>query len=278
MEREHNRQIEPWITAFQTRKMTGQSHPVHDFLFDYYQCKRRIIREWHPPVEFVLEGENTFRFIKTHLYTQEERGVFLDITKISLEEVSRMKWIISLLKNALQRRSQHNCFGLHEWAMVYKEERIRHQNTPLRLNQEEIENLIYSQTVRCTHYDAFRFFTKEARPLNTLQPTRDQRLNDEQFGCIHFNMDLFKWCYKLSPWISSELLLKCFLLAVEARELDMRASPYDLQSFGLPPIYIETPQGRTDYQDLQKRIGDKGRELTHLFLDECCKVLAGAGH
>lgn len=278
MARHHREQIEPWVKAFQNRKMTGQKHPVHDFLFEYYRCKRRLIKDWHPPVELRLEGQGAQSFLKSPRYSEDDQGVYLDPTEMKPDETSRMAWIIQLIDNALSKRSQHNCYGLHEWAMLYKEERIRHQDTPLRLDPKEIERLIESHTVRCTHYDAFRFFTKEAQPLNTLQPSQEERINNEQFGCIHFNMDLFKWCYKLHPWISSELLVKCFILATEARELDMRASPYDLQHYELTPIFIETAEGRAQYQVLQMQIANKGRALARLFLDECCKVMAGSNH
>lgn len=258
--------------------MTGKNHPVYDFLFEYYRCKRRLITDWHPPVEVHLEGQDAQMFLKCPRYSEDRLGVYLDITTIKPDETSRMAWVVQLIENALSKRSQHNCYGLHEWALVYKEERIRHQDTPLRMDREAIERLLESQTVRCTHYDAFRFFTKEAQPLNTLQPSREERLNDEQFGCIHFNMDLFKWCYKLTPWISSELALRCFFLATEARELDMRASPYDLHAYGLTSIFIETAEGRAHYQVLQKQISTKGRMLAKLLLNECCKVIACSSH
>jgi hypothetical protein len=35
-----------------------------------------------------------------------------------------------------------------------------------------------------------------------------------------------------------------FRLARDVRELDMRASPYDLADLGYPPVRIETPEGR----------------------------------
>lgn len=48
------------------------------------------------------------------------------------------------------------------------------------------------------------------------------------------NMDLYKWAYKLSPLVPSELVADCFALAREIRTLDMRASPYDLADPGVP--------------------------------------------
>lgn len=51
---------------------------------------------------------------------------------------------------------------------------------------------------------------------------------------LHANMDLYKWCYKLGPLAESELLFDCLELAAAARELDIRASPYDLSAYGYP--------------------------------------------
>ena len=64
-------------------------------------------------------------------------------------------------------------------------------------------------------------------------------------------MDLYKWAYKLIPATPAELLADCFELAVEVRELDMRASPYDLAALGYPPVRIETPAGRAEYARAQ---------------------------
>jgi hypothetical protein len=270
--------IQPWVDAFQERRGKGEKHPVHDFLFHYYQCKRRLITEWHPPFGVILDGEQAGLFLKDAVYSQNETGVFIDRSKLTENVASRIDWIVQLLENARTRRSLHRCFGLHEWAMIFKGECIRHEDTPLRLSPKEIERVIESQTIRCSHYDAFRFFTEAARPLNKIQPQSEDRFVNEQFGCVHFNMDLFKWCYKLNPWISSELTLNCFLLAVEARELDMRASPYDLSAFGYDPIKIETPEGREAYQTLQKQMEEEGRQLAAIFLGECCKVIHPTGH
>jgi len=261
--------ILPWVEAFRNRRERRLKHPVHDFLFEYYQCKRRHITEWHPPIGVVLQGDEARKFLKNLNYSANENGVFLDPGKITEPVIRRSEWIRKLLEAAQTRPSQTNCYGLHEWAMIYKSDCIRHQDTPLRLEPEEVEKVIESNTIRCTHYDAFRFFTEQAIPFNTLQPKHEERKQNEQFGCIHFNMDLFKWCYKLHPWISSELMLDCFTLAMEARELDMRASPYDLRSYGYEAITIETPEGRLEYQSYQKALGDKGKLLASRLLEEC---------
>ena len=64
---------------------------------------------------------------------------------------------------------------------------------------------------------------------------------------------------RLFPFASSELVADALELAIRARELDMRASPYDLSSvdvtelrydFDLTPILIETESGRTKFKNL----------------------------
>ena len=72
-------------------------------------------------------------------------------------------------------------------------------------------------------------------------------------------MDCYKWAYKLGPLIDSELLMDCLELAADARELDMRASPYDLSDYGFAPIAIETPAGRAEYVRAQQDIAERGR-------------------
>ena len=130
------------------------------------------------------------------------------------------------------RSGSFGCFGLHEWAMVYGADTIRHAGWPLRVSPREIADLVESLGPRCTHYDAFRFFTPAARPLNKYQPTRAATSALEQPGCLHANMDLYKWAFKLAPFTASELTADCFDLARSVRALDMRASPYDFTALG----------------------------------------------
>ena len=120
----------------------------------------------------------------------------------------------------------------------------RHEDWPLRLGAAGTDAVVESQPVRCSHFDAFRFFTPSARPLNSLQPSRSEQVMLEQPGCLHATMDLYKWTFQLLPLVPSALVAQCFELARDAREVDMRASPYDLRQLGLEPIRIEEPEGR----------------------------------
>jgi hypothetical protein len=70
-------------------------------------------------------------------------------------------------------------------------------------------------------------------------------------------MDLYKFAHKIAPWCSSELIADAFMLAADARRIDMRASPYDLQDQGFEPIRIETTDGREEYVREQRRIAEQ---------------------
>ncbi len=148
-----------------------------------------------------------------------------------------------ILRATAGRAGSFGCFGLHEWAMVYRQDEHRHP-APLRLGQGGTDDVVEAHDLRCTHFDAFRFFTPEAVPRNSEAPTRELQPALEQPGCLHAGMDLYKWAVKLGPLVPGELLLDAFALARDVRTLDMQASPYDLTAWGYAPVAIETADGQ----------------------------------
>ncbi|MCH1571078.1 MAG: hypothetical protein L7S64_07005, partial [Longimicrobiales bacterium] len=160
------------------------------------------------------------------------------------------------------RTANFGCYGVHEWAMVYGGHDVRHAETiPLRLSQAEVDNFVESRPVACSHFDAYRFFAPDAKPMNRIELEWSTRHELEQPGCIHANMDLYRWAYTSMPWIGSDLLLDCFELAVALRVLDMQASPYDLRRLGFEPVQVETPNGRRDYQRRQRDLSERAAVL-----------------
>ena len=127
--------------------------------------------------------------------------------------------------------------------------------------------------VQCSHIDAYRFFTRAAEPRNTLTPTRETQQQLEQPGCLHATMDLYKWAYKLGPAVPGDLLADCFALAADVRELDMRASPYDLTGLGWTAVAIETPEGKAEYVAAQRGFAARGASLRGRLLDVCRALL-----
>jgi hypothetical protein len=184
-----------------------------------------------------------------------------------------------LAPSCAQRPAQFGCFGLHEWAMVYRSapDDVRHATWALRVPVDEVARVVEAAPLRCTHYDAFRFFTEPARPLNLIQPTRPTMPDHEQGGCLPTNMDLYKYAYKLSPLVPSEMVADCFELARDIREVDMRASPYDLTALGYEPIAIETTEGRGEYTVAQRGFADRAAVLRARLLATLPDGASGLG-
>jgi len=80
-------------------------------------------------------------------------------------------------------------------------------------------------------------------------------------GVRHANMDLYKWAYKLTPLLPSEIVMDCFELSWRVRTMDMRASPYDLADWGYTPIAIETAEGKAEYVRLQRGFAEESQAL-----------------
>jgi hypothetical protein len=163
--------------------------------------------------------------------------------------------------------------------MVYRLEQaeVRHSAWPLRLGQQGTDAVVESHQIACSHFDAYRFFTPAARPRNSLSPTRADQAAYEQPGCLHAGMDLYKWASKLTPAIPSELVMDCFELARDVRELDMRASPYDLRELGYLPVPIETSEGKALYAAEQRAFAARGQALRRRLLETIDQVLVSAG-
>lgn len=259
----HLAQVAPYTDAFVKRRSLGLKHPVHDFLFTYYPCSPLKLKQWVPSFEedLIVSPEilAEFPWLNNDWFCLNQNVLSLNKTCIQEHLYGLAEFVENLCGQILQRPPRFGCFGLHEWAMVYKSspEAIRHSGYRLRLSSKDLADFVESQTICCSHYDAYRFFTKEARPLNILNPILETRLEMEQGGCLHANMDLYKWSTKLWPWIGSDFIAKAFFLALEGRELDMRASPYDLTDDGYTPVYIETEGGREVYQKEQRAFTER---------------------
>jgi hypothetical protein len=168
---------------------------------------------------------------------------------------------------------------MHEWAMVYRlsPDDVRHRAWPLRLGGDGTDAVVEGHRLACSHFDAFRFFTDDARPLNTLQPGRDDRPAFEQPACLHAGMDLYKHAFRLSPMVGSDLVADCFELAREIRVLDMRASPYDLSGLGLTPVRVETADGKQEYAAAQQAFAERGGPLRSRLVAACERLLEARG-
>ncbi|WP_233439587.1 MULTISPECIES: 3-methyladenine DNA glycosylase [Lentzea] len=257
----------------QERKLRKEKHPVMDFLFTYYSHRPVRLERWHPGPGVVLE--DAAEYLEFPHYKATPDGVALDVESFLGQRAKTVEFVRQLLTATLSRPPRLGCFGLHEWAMVYRQEpeEIRHNAWPLRLGSDGTDRVVEASRIQCGHFDAFRFFTQPARPRNALQPTREDQVANEQPGCLHANMDLFKWAYKMEPATPSDLVADCFELAADVRELDMRASPYDLAGLGYDPVPIETPDGRAEYARQQAAFAERARPLRERLVFVCQSIL-----
>jgi len=272
----HESRVRAWTDPHVSRAGRGEKHPVYDFLFSYYAFRPSWLRQWHPGPDVTLAGDAAREFLRWPEYRETSGGIAIDPATIPEKRRVSIAWMHDLLATMTARPPAFGCFGLHEWAMVYRQtpDEIRHNAHPLRFPPDELARIVESQPVRCTHFDAFRFFTAPARPLNKFQPERTTVIEHEQRGCLHANMDLYKWAFKLAPFTPGELIADCFALARDIREMDMRASPYDLRALGFEPIQIETPEGRMDYERHQRAFTARGEPLRTRLLNLCERLLA----
>nr|WP_246134062.1 3-methyladenine DNA glycosylase [Microbacterium hatanonis] len=246
------------------RASRGETHPVDDFLFTYYSYKPAVLRRWHPGagVELADADERAgWRWYRSNGYG----GVVVDVDAFRADRGDLITAVFRLLRATSQRPAHFGCFGLHEWAMVYRDAAPRH-DVPLRLSAAETDAVVEASELRCTHFDAYRFFTDAAVPRNHEPLSRDLQVAREQPGCLHAGMDLYKWAMKLGPVVPGELLLDAFALARDIRTLDMQASPYDLRNWGYEPVTIETVEGKTEYGRRQRAFSARASEIrAHLL-------------
>ncbi len=265
----HAARVDAFVEPHLARRAEQVAHPVHDFLFTYYSQRPAQLRRWHPGYGVGLAEAADYAELK---------GYVSDPVTVSeayvLSQQPLLRQLHTLLVATAGRAPQLGCFGLHEWAMVHRsaEHGTRH-DYPLRLGQDGTDAVVESHRIGCSHFDAFRFFTPSARPLNVLRPSRDDRPDFEQPGCLHAGMDLYKHAFRLTPMVPSDLVADCFELARDIRELDMRAAPYDLTGLGFEPVAIETTEGKATYVEAQRGFAERGAPLRARLIEECERLL-----
>jgi hypothetical protein len=258
-------------------------HPVYNFLIEYYGLKgvkgtRRLAR-WSPaPLasneSLLLEGaseEDLGSLLHMRGAVMEDDGILYSPSDFfGKGDVARKAdaaraatpylWYRSILQNTAEAEPVLHCFGLHEWAMQYMPDgapespSAKYQgHLPLRVDRKVINETLERKGVSCTHVDALRYFAPAAGPLNHhgAKLARVDQLRLEQPACVHAHMDLLKLCLRLSPFCDAELLQRVLEIALEARKLDVAASPYELSSYGVVAVPVETSEGRAQYKERQ---------------------------
>jgi hypothetical protein len=280
----HRARLAAYVDPHLARRRDGATHPVHDFLFSYYSQRPAQLLRWHPGFGVALAQAPERAEIKGYTLTTGPTGVPGAVTTVATDHLLAqrvlLETLLRLLRSTAARPGSFGCFGMHEWAMVYRADETRHPQ-PLRLGAERTDRVVESHRVACSHFDAFRFFTAAAVPLNALSPGAHDRADFEQPGCLHGGMDLYKHAFRLTPLICSDLVADAFELAWDIRILDMRAAPYDLTGWRLDPtgepwtpVPVETPEGKAEYVRLQRHFSERAAPIRNRLIAECERLLA----
>ena len=285
----HAARVDEFVSPHLARRESRVKHPVHDFLFTYYSQRPAQLRRWHPGYGVRLADAPEYAGLKGYGVSTGSttgRGATTgtgSTTGVTTSYVASQRpllvALLRLLRATAARPANFGCFGMHEWAMVYRlsEDETRHADWPLRLGPAGTDEVVESHRIACSHFDAYRFFTPAAAPLNTLAPTAHDRDAFEQPACLHAGMDLYKHAFRLTPMISSDLVADCFELARDIRVLDMRAAPYDLADLGFEPLPVETTAGKAEYVEAQRGFAERGAPLRARLVAECESLLAATG-
>lgn len=285
--RAHEERADALTAGHRARRAAGRKHPVEDFLFTYYPFGAARLRRWHPGWELAYDaaadprpgadepgvGDVRPGGERSWYVDAEASGMVLrraDVARYLDERADALDFMTRLLRSSSLARRTPNfaCFGLHEWAMVYRLSpgQQRHEDLPLRLGQEATDAVVERERLVCSHVDAFRFFTPQAVPRNSLAPSRATQVQRDNPACLHVGMDLYKWAMKLVPLVPSDLVLDCFEHARDTRVLDMEASPYDVRPLGYGVVPIETAEGKAEYRRRQEELAVRADALRERIL------------
>ncbi|MGI9123853.1 MAG: 3-methyladenine DNA glycosylase, partial [Mycobacterium sp.] len=180
----HRARVDDFTAGHRERARRGQTHPVWDFLFSYYSLRPRQLRVWHPGFGIALSVAGGY--LERHGYVEVDQGVTVDPDYLRAR-AQTVRFIAGLLGSTASRPPRFSCFGMHEWAMVYRTDEVRHTGLPLRLGAAGTNAVLESMPLRCSHFDAYRFFTPAAAGRNTERLTRAGQAGSEQPGCLHTN-------------------------------------------------------------------------------------------
>lgn len=261
--------------SMKQRQHAVRLHPIYNFLHTYYRYSPEILMNYSPGIGIIVNGINLNNIpdLIRPYFIEVNHGVTISVNLLASDHKKRTKLYdnYQLMLQTSLRQPHFGCFGYHEWAMLYSGSSpgsvplAKHQpHLEWRVNQSVIDEIVSSNNLKCTHFDAWRFFHPDAKSLNSIPVmSRSSQIDHDQPGCIHVAMDLFKYAYSLYPFISSDSLRSCLEIAIEARLIDMRASPYDVSGYDVckQPIPVETMEGKREYIAAQEDLYKKSQQV-----------------
>ena len=195
--REHDlARIRPWVEARLRRQSRHEKHPVHDFLFEYYEFRPSHLVRWTPGFDVALESATRPRRSSGPTSSPSDSGLSLPASRVpgTPPRLSGMGDRVprNRPRPASPPSAAWGCTS-GRWSIAIRASGTR--KCPLRLRREETDAVVESQPLRCTHFDAFRFFSPAASPLNRLGAhagddygPRSTRLHPRQHGPLSLRL------------------------------------------------------------------------------------------
>ena len=153
----HQEKIAELLEPYLEKRSRHKKDPVLDFLFEYYKFRPSHLKRWSPGINRALEFHDFDSLPEFSEFSIENNIAYLNPDFFPKKRLRSVEWMLGLLKNSRSQKPLFGCLGMHEWAMVYKSKEVRHNQIPLRLSMDEINQFVESRPLVCTHFDAFRF-------------------------------------------------------------------------------------------------------------------------
>ena len=80
-------------------------------------------------------------------------------------------------------------------------------------------------------------------------------------------MDLLKIGLRLQPFCDADLMRRVLQISMDARRLDVAASPYDSTAYGVGIVPIETKEGRAQYRAEQRLLMERAKPIREELLE-----------
>ena len=155
------------------------------------------------------------------------------------------------------------------WSTGSRPSEVRHADWPLRLGADGHRRGRGAHRIRCSHFDAFRFFTAAGPAAATpCSPTRDDRpdvraagLPARRHGPLQVGLQaqprwcLASWSPTASSWPATSASSTC------ARRRTTCASS------GYEPVRIETAEGKAEYVAAQRAFAERAQALRARLVD-----------
>ena len=162
----HEARIDRWAVPHRERRTRGESHPVHDFLFTYYSETPGRVRRWHPGVGTALAPppDGPAPHAEWRWYRTGDDGTVAPRPG-GLPRRPRQRRCASCTSCSPPPRAGRcspaasGCTS-GRWSTAPTSAGTR---CPLRLGQAGTDAVVEAHPIRCTHFDAFRFFTPAGR-------------------------------------------------------------------------------------------------------------------